>query len=80
MAPSIDMIVERNKSCDIEFPKELWKNVSPEALDLVIKMTERDQYNRLSAKECLEHGWFRKSFKTPVSLKAAIVNMQKYGV
>ena len=79
MAPSIDMIVERNKVCDIEFPKELWKNVSPEALDLAIKMTECDQYTRLNAKECLEHCWFKKSIEGCVPLKTAIENMHKYG-
>lgn len=55
----MEEVVERNKQCEISFPVDAWKLVSKEALDLVVKMTERDQYQRLSAKECLEHRWFR---------------------
>jgi serine/threonine protein kinase len=43
----------------LSFPEDLWKNVCPEAKDLVIRMTVRDQYKRISAKDCLEHKWFQ---------------------
>ena len=79
MAPSVDVLIERNKACDIEFPQELWKNISAEALDLIVHMTDRDPYSRLSAKDCLEHKWFSLKFESPVPLKKAIENMHKYG-
>lgn len=43
---------------EVYFPQDVWKDVSAEALDLTVKMTERDQYKRLTAKECLGHPWF----------------------
>ena len=51
-------ILEKNRKADIDYNAEIWKEISPNALDLVVKMTEFDQYNRPSAKECLSHPWF----------------------
>ena len=49
---SIEEIIKCNKQGDIDYPLEFWKGVSNEALDLVMKMTEFDQYKRPLAKEC----------------------------
>ncbi len=79
-APTVEAVIERNRQCDINFPMDVWKLVSPEGVDLVVKMTQRDQYQRLSAKECLEHTWFTLEAKhAATSLKVALENMQKYG-
>ncbi len=58
MGDSTEEVIEKNKQSDIEFPEDLWKQVSPEAKDLVVRMTESDQYERISARECLAHEWF----------------------
>jgi len=79
-APSVDAVIERNKQCDIDFPMDIWKLSSPEGLDLVVRMTSRDQYQRLSAKECLEHTWFTLDQKLClINLKNSLENMQKFG-
>lgn len=52
--------------------------MSPDAIDLVVKMTERDQYKRLTAKECLEHSWFEFGGSGNL-LKVAITNLQNFG-
>lgn len=42
---------------------DFWKQFSPEAHDLVIRMTNKDQYQRISASECLQHKWLNMLFK-----------------
>ena len=71
----MEEVIEKNKNADIEFPKEWWKDVSKEALDLTLKMTAQDQYNRLSSKECLEHPWFTKKFENCLALKSVQKNL-----
>ena len=63
---------------EIDFPIDLWKDISPEGLDLTMKMTERDQYKRLSARDCLKHPWF---FLTPIKtkLKNVLYNLKTFG-
>jgi len=76
-ALTIEEMIERNKKGNIEFPEELWKNVSPEAKDLVRLMTLRNQEERISAQECLDHIWITKGGFTN-ELHSAISNMKKY--
>ena len=79
-ASAVESVIESNKHCDINYPMDIWKLASKEALDLVVKMTYRDQYQRLSAKECLEHAWFGLEAQVGNNnLKTALANMQKYG-
>ena len=73
------MIIDLNKAADINYPMDILRQASTEALDLVIQMTQRNQYNRLTAKECLEHKWFTKNFESALPLKAALQNMKKHG-
>lgn len=68
-------VYQKNKNCEIDFPKKLWENVSSEALDLVIAMTNKDQYKRLNAKECLEHKWFSSKFSDNNFLDDAFTNL-----
>ena len=42
----------------ISFTEKVWRNVSKEAIDLVIKMMNPNPKNRISAKQALEHEWF----------------------
>lgn len=64
---------------NIEFPKELWGNVSISAKDLVLKMTEKDQRKRLSAEEALSHMWFEiEESCIAGELSKVLENMKKY--
>ena len=74
---SLEEIVERNTEAELYYPKEIWKNVSSEALDLVMKMTDRDQYKRPSAKDCLNHPWFTIK-PSKKSLKFVVENLRNF--
>ena len=43
----------------VKFNQENWKNISNEAKDLIEKMLDKDFNNRPSAKEVLNHPWFK---------------------
>lgn len=73
----IQEILERNKICEIDFPKSLWGNISQEALDLVISMTNKDQYQRRTAREYLEHKWFSLKFRDNEPLNSALFYLFK---
>lgn len=54
-------------NADIDFPDELFEDVSAEAIDFIRKLLVRDPRERLTAKECLKHPWLanlRKSSAT----------------
>ena len=36
-----------------------WKNVSIDAIDLILKLTETDPSTRLSAQDAMSHSWFK---------------------
>merc|ERR1719272_2303785 len=42
----------------VEFPRDIFANVSPEAKDLCQNLLEKDPEKRFSAKQALEHTWF----------------------
>lgn len=42
---------------DIDFPDELFEDVSAEAVDFIRKLLVKDPRERLTAKECLKHPW-----------------------
>lgn len=75
----IEEIIDKNTNADIDYPMDIWKNVTSEALDLVVKMTEKDQYKRLSAKECLEHSWFLRPHNHSKPLTNVIYNLKSLG-
>lgn len=64
-------IIAKNKKGIIPFPEDIWKNVSSEAKDFVMRLTVRDQYKRLSAKECLEHKWLESGISNSSPLQLA---------
>jgi len=41
------------------FPEKSWHGISNVAKDLILKMLEKNPTARLTAKQCLEHGWFK---------------------
>lgn len=73
-------VFQRNRLGEIDFPAEFWSNTSPEALDLIMGMTNRDQYKRYTAQECLQHNWFSLKLSNPVPLVNALDNLRNdYG-
>lgn len=46
------------------FPERCWQHVSTEAREIILRMLERKPDKRLTAKQCLEHRWFRKNAGT----------------
>ena len=44
---------------EYDFPQEDWGCVSEDAKDLIRKMLTKDERQRVSAKEALQHKWFR---------------------
>lgn len=70
-------IIQRSIEGEFSYQNDLWKNISPEGLDLAIKMADRDQYKRPSAKECFEHPWF--SIKhSKRTLKGTLKNLKNF--
>lgn len=58
-------------NADIDFPDELFEDVSADAVDFIKKLLVRDPKERLTAKECLKHPWLanlRKSSSSSSSL------------
>ena len=75
----IERTIKRNMQGELEYPKDLWENISKEGLDLTIKMTERDQYKRPSARDCLSHPWFYINH-SKTKLKGVIHNLKCPGI
>jgi calcium-dependent protein kinase len=44
----------------VSFPEKNWHGISNEAKDLIQKMLRKDPYARPTAKQCLDHEWFRR--------------------
>ena len=64
-ASNIDDIIRNNEKCEIEFPTELWGDLSEEAEDLVNLMTQPDPDKRATLDACLKHSWLTKNSKPP---------------
>ncbi len=75
---TIEEVIERNKACDIAFGKEMWKSASPEAIDLVVRMVDKDQYKRPSVKECMEHPWFSSKGLGSIALNHVTANLKNF--
>ncbi|XP_048510054.1 serine/threonine-protein kinase 17A-like isoform X2 [Athalia rosae] len=56
--------------CRLDFPDDLFEDVSEEARDLMRKLMVKDPSERLTVTECLQHPWFsaHESPETPLSL------------
>ncbi|XP_063596883.1 zinc finger CCCH domain-containing protein 13-like [Penaeus indicus] len=44
---------------ELDFPEELFEDVSAEAIDFIKKLLIRKPHLRMSAKECLDHPWMK---------------------
>ena len=55
--------MEKNKNCDVKFTKKMKKSLSPQAIDFVSYLLEKDPAIRPTAQAALGHPWFNKTFK-----------------
>jgi len=46
------------KNEKLKFEKDIWNQVSPESIDLIRKLLDRNIHNRINAEEALKHPWF----------------------
>ncbi|XP_066940015.1 uncharacterized protein [Macrobrachium rosenbergii] len=44
---------------ELDFPEELFEDISAEAIDFIKKLLIRNPQLRMSARECLEHAWMK---------------------
>ncbi|XP_031783154.1 death-associated protein kinase related [Nasonia vitripennis] len=59
--------------CRLDFPDDLFEEVSQEAQDLIRRLIVKNPSERLSASECLQHSWFGKfeDVESPLALYAS---------
>lgn len=76
IAKTVEQTLERNAQYEVEFPEELWANISPEAKDLVVNMTVSDPYDRFSVQTCLTHKWITSHAHRTVHLKSALEKLK----
>ncbi|KAL7646321.1 UNVERIFIED_CONTAM: hypothetical protein RMT77_003230 [Armadillidium vulgare] len=50
---------------ELDFPEELFEDISEHAIDFIKKLLIRQPHLRMSAKECLEHPWMQADLKMP---------------
>ncbi|XP_066940052.1 uncharacterized protein [Macrobrachium rosenbergii] len=53
---------------ELDFPAELFEDISPEAIDFMKRLLLRQPERRMSARECLSHPWMKKDIKRPTTL------------
>ncbi|XP_058794560.1 myosin light chain kinase, smooth muscle-like isoform X2 [Phymastichus coffea] len=58
--------------CKLDFPDDLFEEVSEEAQDLIRRLIVKNSSERLSAMECLQHPWLSKFDDMAYSLSPAI--------
>ncbi|VVC30650.1 Hypothetical protein CINCED_3A019591 [Cinara cedri] len=50
--------------CKLDFPEELFQDISEDAIDLMKKLMVKNPKDRLTANDCLEHKWFHRASVT----------------
>ena len=77
-ANSYHQVLQKNRKGKIEFPAKYWDTVSPEGIDLIMKMTELNPAERITAADALTHRWFTLGGEKSKLLSSALENMRKY--
>ncbi|XP_050438580.1 calcium/calmodulin-dependent protein kinase type IV-like [Adelges cooleyi] len=47
--------------CKLDFPEDLFQDISEDAIDLMKKLMVKNPRDRLTAKDCLGHTWFQRT-------------------
>ena len=80
-ANSVNEVYARILSGEFATNTDLWTNISPLAVDLVVKLLVLDPNKRISAETALEHEWFTQSPTSPLTISRDILeSLKKYRV
>ncbi|XP_045610149.1 uncharacterized protein [Procambarus clarkii] len=52
---------------ELDFPEELFEDISPEAINFIQRLLVRQPERRMSAQECLSHAWMKKEMERPIT-------------
>mmetsp|Transcript_84523 Transcript_84523/g.182190 ORF Transcript_84523/g.182190 Transcript_84523/m.182190 type:complete len:115 (+) Transcript_84523:639-983(+) len=77
---NINQLFRRIKSSNVEFKHEVWKVISDEAKDLILKMLDKKIKSRITVKEALSHPFFtnnRIKMDTKLDMET-ITNLRKW--
>lgn len=58
-AQSVPEVFKMIKKGQPKFAESSWKNVSPEAIDLICQLLTVDPKKRISSADALKHPWFQ---------------------
>ena len=61
------------KEGKLEFLKEDWNHISKKAKDLIKKLLTNNYNKRISAKQAIEHTWFKKQMENNVKVEDHVV-------
>ncbi|XP_014469938.1 PREDICTED: serine/threonine-protein kinase 17A-like isoform X2 [Dinoponera quadriceps] len=64
--------------CRLDFPDDLFEDVSEEARDIMRKLMVKDPNERLTVTECLQHPWFSKFEQLPAPLSTCSTSSNDY--
>jgi serine/threonine protein kinase len=71
-------LIQENKTGNVEYPKDDWKDISIEGRDLVERMLERDPVKRITASKALIHPWITRRVSARNLEKRSIENMDDF--
>ena len=54
-----EKILYKNQVCNIYFNEKDWGKVSKDCIDLLLRLTDKNPENRITAEEALEHRWLK---------------------
>lgn len=72
-----DEIIRKNIMGNIFYPEKYWRNVSCEAVDLILNMTDKDSFQRPNADACMNHPWFKMHHPEIINMNRPVGPNQK---
>mmetsp|Transcript_23725 Transcript_23725/g.23499 ORF Transcript_23725/g.23499 Transcript_23725/m.23499 type:complete len:356 (-) Transcript_23725:21-1088(-) len=64
----------KNRDCFINFSDKYWGNISRQAINVVIKLTQASPLLRPSAKEALSYDWFKGFNKDSATMRSSLLS------
>ena len=73
------MLIVKLLTCRFEFHQDSWGNITNDAKDLIKKMLSTPYKDRITAKEILNHSWFKKQRRRPSvrNLGATLIRLKE---